>query len=51
MAMQQHMAQQAAFAAIPDVVKGVRCKKKLLHRLFSLCALVYRAFPPSCSRQ
>jgi hypothetical protein len=25
--MQQHMAQQAAFAAIPDVVKGVRCKK------------------------
>jgi hypothetical protein len=30
-AMQQHMAQQAAFAQIPDVVKGVRYKVFCCH--------------------
>jgi hypothetical protein len=47
--MQQHMAQQAAFAQIPDVVKRV---SNLLYFLDLICyrySIVHRALSSSCA--
>jgi hypothetical protein len=46
-AMQQHMAQQAAFAQIPDVVKGVCPSNQFLAFLHLLYFSVHRSFPSS----
>lgn len=50
-AMQQHMAQQAAFAQIPDVVRMVRVQKTSRSRNDSHILLVHCTLPPSSPRQ